>query len=317
MLGRRQFLIGATASLALAPRNAWAGDVAVHGGSAFGSYWRLTTGRHASIAVAPTVAETVEEVDALFSPYRHTSALARFNRNQSTNWQTIPKSFTRVLEAAIEVARLSGGGFDPTVGPSVSRLGFGPITGVSGRFSEIGVAQGRVKKARAGLTLDLCGIAKGHALDVIADRLMGSGISDFVLELGGEVVARGHHPHGRAWQIGIEKPGGGLAHVLGLDSQAIATSSNWVQGYQLGAHRYGHVVDPRGHHLATRVTGSVSIMAPNGAWADGWATALLALGPDEGIALAERENLDALFLVGDGAQLHTITTGQFAARILG
>jgi thiamine biosynthesis lipoprotein len=177
------------------------------------------------------------------------------------------------------------------------------------------VADGTVAKARGALSLDLCGIAKGHALDRMVAACRARGMDDVLVELGGEVVARGRHPSGRAWRVGIERPSpaGGFQHAVALDGAALATSGSAVNGYAYRGRRYSHIIDPAtGRPADTRLAG-VTVAAPAAMTADALATALYAMGPERGPAFAQESGIEALFIMDDAAE---IATGGFDARIL-
>lgn len=312
---RRAVLLGA-AALALPAAPALARGVpptVTLGGPAFGTTWRLTlpAGRDSG-DLADSVAALIAEVDAGMSPWRADSAISRFNA-AGAGAVRVPAGTALVAGAALALNAASGGVFDPSVGPLVARWGFGPIE--TGEAGVAGMQAGpdALIKTHAGQTLDLCGIAKGHALDRVA-ALVGARHGDFLIDLGGELTARGRHPSGRAWQIAVEDPrpdATGAAEILALDGLAVATSGDRVNGYELGGRRVGHVIDPRTGAPAAGGVSSVSVIAADGMTADGWATALMAAGAADGPRLAERHGIEALFLVRDGADLRRIETPGF------
>lgn len=268
-------------------------------GPAFGSAWRL---------VMPDMAEDprdrieaiVRRVDARMSTYRRDSELARFNAAENgAESATVSEETLSVVEAALRLARESGGAFDPTSAPLGRRYGFGPqaISPASpaGRFEDIRIDGHVLKKAASGLTLDLNAIAKGHALDQMVAALDGL---DFLIELGGEVAARGKHPSGRPWRIGVERPGSDkLQRMIDADENALATSGDGVQGYRVGGRRYAHVMDPRTGAPVNNKVASVSVLASSGLLADGLATAAMVLGPEASRYLLAAHDARALFLV--------------------
>lgn len=318
MLTRRTFLTLSAGGLALMALPARAGELTIMGGGAFGSYWRLSLSTSLATSVASAEItrrfnQVIGQVDGLFSPYLATSAISGFNRQESIDWIAVPEALETLLRQSLTLAARSGGAFDPTIGPRVARYGFGPIAGEAGKYSELQLSPGKVRKARAGLTIDLCGIAKGHALDLMRTDLAAMGISDYLLDLGGEVAAGGLHPDGRPWQVGVEAPGGnGFAHLLHLNGQTVATSGLGAQAYQRAGRTYGHIINPDSGTPTANRTASVSVIAANAALADGWATALMAVADEEAIALAEREGLATLFLLREGDQTRSVFTGNFA-----
>lgn len=318
---RRQILACAGAVACGWSTSARADKTSTFGGRAFGSYWRLSMpAGDPGERLRAAVERVIESVDCTMSPYRADSEISRFNAARSTGWVAVTPATHGVVAAALSMAQRCGGAFDPTVGPLVARLGFGPITGRrSGDHRQLALGAGVIRKADPDLSLDLCGIAKGHALDGIVAALDRAGLGSFLFELGGEVFARGHHPSGRPWQVAIEDPRAdatGLAHLVALDGRAIATSGNKVNGYDVGGRRYGHIVDPlTGSGIGTTLQ-SVSVMADRAMLADGLATGMMAMGLARATAFARSQGLDTLLLVRDGRHLKSVTTGDFAARLL-
>ena len=318
---RRGFLLGAGAFLAAGARPARAGASRILGGPAFGSYWRavLPEGGDAAAAGA-AIAAVVRSVDAAMSPYRADSEIGRFNRDPLPGPKAVSAPTRAVVAQALAIARLTGGAFDPTIGPLVARYGFGPVSGIAGGLDTLEVLPDAVEKSAGGTTLDLCGIAKGHALDRAAAALAALGIADALVEMGGEIHAAGRHPEGRAWQVAVEAPGSDgplkVQRIVTLADERMASSGIAPNGFREGGRNTTHIIDPRsGRPLAGRLA-VVSVIAPSGATADALATALMVLGEEEGMALAEREGIAVLFLVTDGPGLREVMTDRFRARIL-
>jgi thiamine biosynthesis lipoprotein len=317
---RRRFLAGTGAALLAGPLHA-APDLRVLQGPAFGAGWQLTVPDGAdSGAVVAAVTAIVASVDGAMSPFNPASEVARFNRSDSTDWQVMSPETLATVRVALAVAQRTGGAFDPTVGGLVGRYGFGPITRQTlGSHADISLRDGALRKTRSDLTLDLCGIAKGHALGRIVAALEALGLSDFFVELGGEVQARGMHPAGRHWRAGVERPdpaGTAVQRVVELSGEALATSGDRANGYTHGGRRYGHIIDPGSRAPAESALASVSVFAATGTEADALATALFAMGPERGAAYASAANIPALFLLRDGAGIREITTGAFEARYI-
>lgn len=318
---RRQFLTLSGAAFLASTMPLAAREMVTIGGAAFGSYWRLTLADGAGAeAVAQQVAQTIARIDLIFSPYRADSEFGEINVSETRAILPLSPSAREVLADALDIAAASDGAFDPTVGPDVARFGFGPITrGKGAHFSDIVLEPDGMRKQRADLSIDLCGIAKGHALDRLTAMLDEAGVGDYLLDLGGELAARGRHPAGRGWQIAVDTPSEGqmpMLPMLLLENQAIATSSNRIQGFEIGGQWHGHIIDPATSAPALGQTVSVSVLSINGRHADGWATALAALSHERAIALAEATGLDTLFLLDDGDRLKPVTTGRFADHLL-
>lgn len=318
MLTRRQFL-ALSGAVALVPQVGFAapGTVTV-GGPAFGSYWRLTVADGSEGPTARALIEgVIEHINRVFSPYRADSEVSTFNRVDTRDWLSASGDFRLVLGHALEIARQSSGAFDPTIGPLVSRFGFGPIEApVWGAFDQIEVGPDGARKDDAGLSLDLCGIAKGHALSAMIVGLENRGLSDFLLDLGGEVAARGSHPAGRSWQVAVEEQVGRLALGVRLEGRAIATSGVGAQRYGRPGSEVSHIIDPLMQSPVSGATVSVSVLDEDAARADGWATGLMAMPFERAVETAWAHDLDALLLVRDGEIAQPIMTGNFADHLL-
>ncbi len=320
-MNRRHFLALSCVAPLFPAQSVRAAATSTFGGHAFGSYWRITCREGSSTdRLRARIATIIASVDAAMSPYRPDSEIARFNASRSTDWLAVSPHTQTVVAAALHAARRCHGSFDPTVGPLVGRYGFGPIGGSRhGNHRHLAVRAGAIRKDDAGLTLDLCGIAKGHALDRMVVALDALGITDYLIELGGEVFARGRHPAGRRWQVAVEDPrveSNALAHLVTLDAQAIATSGNKVNGYALSGHRYGHIIDPLTQSATATNLLSVSVMANVAMLADALATGMMAMGLERAGAFAHSEGMDALLLARDGTGLKSFPFGRFAGRML-
>lgn len=272
------------------------------------------------------IARELERVDAQMSTWRADSDISRYNQAAAGSRQQLPAAFAQVLRAAIEVADASGGAFDPTIGPLVRLWGFGPDgrTATSPVIDAIAAVRTHVGWRRldldsqqrllqpGGVELDLSSIAKGHAVDRIADGLEAAGFRAFLVEIGGELRGRGRKPDGSSWRVAIESPmpgGGEPIAVLELDDGAVATSGDYRNHYVLDGRRHSHLIDPRSGEPVRHAAVSVTVLHDSCMWADAWATALHVLGPEQGMAIAEANGLAVLMLAdeGDGADLRVST----------
>lgn len=307
-------------------------DTYVIEGSAFGTYYVIKIVEPPSGALGEAqlqglrldLERELADVDAKISSYRPDSEISRFNA-AADEAVFSPESF-EVLQAALEIAGKSGGAFDPTVGPLVEAWGFGPggRDGTSGRddlvaaarlkvgfgLIELDNASRRVAKKAPGIHLDLSAIGEGHAIDRLTDFLVSRDFDNVLVELGGEARARGKNAEGFSWRIGIERPNlerGTVQKIVELGAEpagpagvAIATSGDYRKYYEQDGKRRSHLIDPRTARPIEHKLASVSVVADSCRKADAWATALMVLGPEEGLKKAEAENLAALFLVREG-----------------
>ncbi|MFN3224871.1 MAG: FAD:protein FMN transferase [Hyphomicrobiales bacterium] len=316
-LSRRSFLAG-SAALGLSSAFPSHASSFAFGGQAFGSTWRLTGGPNLEEArLRPLIEAVIQRVDRQMSPWRTDSDISRFNARPITDWQALPRDVCRVVSASIDVAQATGGAFDPTVGPAVARFGFGRIEGGSGSFAAIDVREDAARKTQPDLTLDLCGIAKGHALDEIMQILRHEGVTSALVELGGEVAAIGEHPAGRPWQVAVDRSGQRqlTAHrIVAPRHLALASSGHTPNGHR-GRIALSHLIDPHRQRPAEQSLASVSVLGATAMQADALATALTVLGPDHGIDHAQENSIAALFLEQTPSGFRETMTGSFADHV--
>ncbi|MGE0643733.1 MAG: FAD:protein FMN transferase [Nitrospira sp.] len=261
------------------------------------------------------------EINRTMSTYDPESELSRFNRLRTTDWVSTSASLREVLNAAMEIGAQSEGAFDITVGPLVNLWGFGPeihpdripletdIIAARARSGldkiTLSATQSAVRKHRPDVFLDLSGIAKGYGVDRVAELMTAHGIDHYMVEIGGEIRVRGLKGHETPWRIAIEKPLSGERSVhtmLALSDIALATSGNYRNFFEIDGRRYSHTIDPTtgrpvDHHLV-----SVTVLAQTSMSADAWATAFQVLGPERGMAIAERLQLPVLFVIEHDGQ---------------
>ena len=321
ILNRRNMLLATGGALLSGALPAWAPGAQIVGGPAFGSWWRAVFPTRVDASEIERVVETVvASVDGAMSPYKASSEISRLNAATDADWHPVSVETGEVIAESLLVARLTGGAFDPTVGPIVGRFGFGPIMGASAAgYESLQLGNGTFRKTTPAASLDLCGIAKGHALDRIANALLANEVDSFLLEAGGEVFARGQHPNGRQWQAGIETPATSrpaFQHIIRLDGMALATSGDAANGGHEGRISFNHIINPHTELPVANHIASVSVLSETAMRADALATAFVAMGLEGGLALAEQEGIAALFLIHDGAGISEVMSGQFARYIV-
>ena len=316
----RRAILGLIGATVFWPRRGRAEPLQAIQGYAFGTTWRIAGGPGAGLErIRPDIEALFEDIGRQMSPWRDDSVLSRFNAGPA-GWRAVDDEVAEVTRAALALARDSGGAFDPTVGPLVARWGFGPIhRGGAPDWRGLAAEAGRIAKTHDDLTVDLCGIAKGRALDRAADIAAAAGLGGLLLDLGGELRAIGQHPSGRSWRVAVQHPesGGEPPAVLRLASgQAVATSGRRNQSCALGAQHYAHIIDPAAQTPADDALWSVTVLASDAMTADGWATALFAAGATGGPALARERGIAALFLVRGGAKPRQIRVGAIGDVLL-
>ncbi|MHA6326826.1 FAD:protein FMN transferase [Roseivivax sp. CAU 1753] len=318
---RRGFLRMTAAAALVPPGIARAGTPATEriGGRAFATTWSITAPIGTGLArLRPRILRLLALVDRQMSPWRPDSEITGVNRGRAGR-HAVSAATATVCRAALEVAGASGGCFDPTVGPLVSQWGFGPIEGdADGGWRGLSVAGQAVDKASDGLTVDLCGIAKGWALDRMADIVTAAGHRHALLDIGGEILGIGAASSSRSWQVGVEDPRapGNMIAALALRDVAVATSGLAWQSYAIGGRAYGHIVDPATARPAAGALRSVSVAHAQAMTADAWATALFAAGAEAGPTLARSRALSALFLIERDGKLVQEMTGAMTEILL-
>lgn len=301
-------------------------------GATMGTTWS------ARLAVPPGITPAMAEAaiqNALDTVVRQMSTwddgsdLSRFNR-AAAGWQPLPAQCLYVLRHALELACRTDGAYDPTIGPLVNAWGFGPppyaseppsadmlralMQRVGWQRITLDERGGRAWQP-GGACLDLCGIAKGYGVDHAAAALDSLGISHYLIEVGGELRARGSRPDGLPWRIAVEVPDGSEDHVLTLPlfNRSIATSGDYRRYRKADGLRYAHTIDPRTGRPLDGGVASVTVVHGSCMQADALATALSVLGARDGLAYARRHQVAALFVLRDGDQLRLQASDAFSS----
>ncbi|WP_366926554.1 FAD:protein FMN transferase [Sphingomonas sp. LM7] len=305
------------------------------GGATMGTSWSARIVAPVS-GLPEGIAEGIEAVlariVAQMSQWEPDSDLSRFNRAAPGAWRSLPPEFNMVLAAALVVAERSGGAFDPAMGALAELWGFG----ASGRAGEVPDAGEMAEALRLGgracvefdplllracrygrAALDFSGIAKGYAVDTVAAYLRGLGLSDWLVEIGGELRGNGIKPDGQPWWVDFEAvPGSPLPPIrVALHGLAIATSGDYRRNFEVAGRRYAHTLDPRTGMPLDNGVASTTVLHGECMLADAWATALTVLGPEAGLALAEREGLAMHMVIREKAGMREILSSGLAAML--
>ena len=293
-------------------------------GPTMGTTYKVTVVAPLSAAeqrqIEAAIAEELAEVDRQMSTWRSDSEISRFNAHADTTPFPASPGFLAVVQAANQISAASDGALDVTVAPLIAAWGFGPQgrdpnaaeptqaqidalrPNIGWQHLTVDLATNTLRKDPATVRLELSAIAPGHAADRIAARLRELGFPRTLVDVGGEIMASGLAAHGGPWRLGVERPdssGGVVQRMLAVEDQALATSGDYRNYYEVDGVRRSHTIDPRtGRPIAHRLA-SVSVLQPSAMLADGWATALNVLGPDAGLELATQRSIPALFLVRD------------------
>ena len=282
-------------------------------GSVFGTNYTISY-------YGPDTVDYRESIDSIFaafnqslSYYQTSSLISRINRNET---DSIDDLFKVVFLRSMEIADETNGKFDPTVSPLVNAWGFGferksdvDASLIDSLKEFVGYEKAwlegnRIVKADARVQFDFNAIAKGYASDVVGDFLESKGIGTYLVEIGGDLVAKGVKPDGSKWRIGLERPASSMFdaqewdHIVEIKDIGLATSGNYRRYYEVDGQRYSHTIDPATGYPVEHALLSVSVFAPDGLSSDGYATAFMVMGFEKALAFVEaREDLEAYFIV--------------------
>lgn len=311
-------------------------------GRTMGTTWSVKLVRPTGVArerVQRAIQGEVDRVVAQMSTWEPDSDLSRFNRAPAGTWQSLPDEFFGVLSHALALSEDSEGAFDPTVGPLVDLWGFGP--GKPARRvpsdAELATTRARVGWQRVkldpatksafqpgGAHVDLSAIAKGFGTDQIARALDRLGVRNYLVDISGELRARGGRPDGSDWQVAIEKPGaapGGVdrldevERVIALRDRSIATSGDYRHFFADDGSVYSHHIDPRTGRPVPHRIASVTTVAADCMQADSTGTTIMVLGPEQGMAYATSRGLAVLLILHNGQAFEERMSPAFAALL--
>lgn len=293
----------------------WAAtDIQRSEGSVFGTIYHLTYQSEKSLQEG--IDNALKEVDASLSPFNKESVITAINNN--TSMDTNPM-FVEVFTLAQEVSKETGGAFDITVAPLVNLWGFGfknmdnvnqekvdsllPFVG----YQKVKLVDGKIQKECPETMLDCSAIAKGYGVDAVGKYFESQGISNYMVEIGGEVRVRGFNPRGELWHVGINKPNDDPAsistdieQVIQITQLAMATSGNYRNYYEKDGKKYAHTIDPHTGYPVQHSILSSTVLAQDCATADAYATAFMVLGMDEAKkVLKKHPELMAFFIYSD------------------
>lgn len=287
-------------------------------GETMGTRWQALFHAAADIdavRVERALALAVAEVDGQMSTWKPGSDLNRLNAAAPGAWVDLPERLMEVLETGLAIGAASGGAFDITVGDAVEAWGFGPcdaseeaIRAARARqrmpayeMLELDPANRRARK-HAAFRVDLNGIAKGYGVDRLAETARAHGVAAGLYAIDGELRAVGSQPDGTGWTVAVEKPNleeRAPHSILELTDAATATSGDYRHWVELAGHRLSHTMDPKSGMPLMNRPASATVIARDCMSADAWATAMMVMGEDKGLNLADRLGLSVLFLYHD------------------
>jgi thiamine biosynthesis lipoprotein len=288
-------------------------------------------GDHDALQLQKAIQAELDASEAAMSTYMPDSTISRFNSSSALEWQSVDADFCRKVEQSLEMSTATGGTFDITIGPVVDLWGFGPgeiideppgddeidwfLSSTGFEHLHADCTRPAIKKDIPDLMLDLSAIGKGYAADGVAELLASMGFDSYLVEVGGELSIRGLNSKGDPWAIGIEAPlpNARKPHtIVHLTDTAMATSGDYRNFFEADGKMYSHTIDTRTGRPVSHSLASVTVVDEQGWRADALATALLVMGPEEGMAFAEREGMTVLMIVRTSDGFEERQTAAFA-----
>ncbi|WP_417818188.1 FAD:protein FMN transferase [Tritonibacter scottomollicae] len=260
------------------------------------------------------VDQALGQVNVQMSNWDASSEISRFNAAAAGESLSVSGELHHVMQTAQDVHVASDGAFDVTVGALIDLWGFGAgqtrsdmpsgaeiaqAMACCGQAQSVELEAGGLKKLNSGAEVYLSSIGKGFGVDQVAAVLKGYGITDYMVEIGGDLYTAGRNPEGQPWQIGIETPQAfdrGVTQVVGLSDMGMATSGDYRNFFDYDGTRYSHIIDATTGRPVTHDTASVTVLTDNAMLADAWATAMLVMGRERGLEIANDRDMAVLFI---------------------
>ncbi len=285
-------------------------------GAVWGTLYHVIYESPKGVDLQPEMELEMKKIDNSLSMFNQESTIAKINSNLSTD---VDPLFKKCFLKAVEISEKTEGAFDITVAPLVNAWGFGfkqkenvTLTLIDSLMKSVGYQKIRIEndhivKDHPDTKLDASAIAKGLGVDVVGDFLASKGCKNYMVEIGGEVVAKGVNREGKIWRIGINKPkenalfdSEDLQSIIALNNRAMATSGNYRNFYEEGGKRYAHTIDPKSGYPIQHSLLSSTVLANDCMTADAYATAFMVLGVEKALEIVNNDpELEGYFIVAE------------------
>ena len=302
-------------------------------GLAQGSYYAISYYDEQGRNFRRQVDSIFRAVDRSVNLWVDSSVICKVNRNEEV---TLDSIFVDNFRIAQEAARLSGGYFDPTISPIVAAWGFSAKTGDSITpqlidslkqlvdYRKVRIENGKVVKENPAMQLDFNAIAQGYTSDMIASFLESRGISNYLVDTGGEIMAKGNKPDGKPWIVGIEKPADNwdseqvVQTRIALRDKGLVTSGSTRKYVERNGKRYSHCIDPTTGCPVEHQLLSATVLADNSVWADALASICMVMGMEKSLEIINAlDGVEAYYIfVNEEGELETFATEGFEALII-
>lgn len=270
-----------------------------------------------------SIADSLSELDAKLSNYREDSEISKLNQDKTSSWLPVSKEIMQLLVIAKAVHGFTDGCLDLTIKPLFDLWGFSrhenkvpSKADIDSVLAHVGMDKivldaehQRLLKLDPEVGIDLSAIAQGYSVGAIAQLLEGQGIQNYMVEIGGEMMVKGHKANGEEWRIAIEKPTPFTREVQKVISihqqngEAVMTSGTYRNFFEEQGKVYSHILNPKTGRPVEHNLLSVTVLHDDPTWADAWDTALLCMGEEAGYQTAEANHLRALFIHHEGQTL--------------
>ena len=283
-------------------------------GMIYGTYYSIKYEHPDGKDIQAEIDAELKRQSNIFSHYEKESTISNVNNNIATK---LEPEFVKCFQRSMEISKITHGAFDITAGPLISAWGFGPedrqkmtdemvqvLKDLIG-YQKIRIENGEVIKDIPEMTINMSAIAKGYTCDLIGAFLAKKGCQNYMVDIGGEIVAKGVNGKGKKWSIAIRLPYENpfkeeWSDVLNLDNRAMATSGNYLNFYEADGKKYAHTIDPGTGYPVQHSLLSATVLANDCMTADAFATAFMVLGKDLGIEIARLvPGLEIYFIYGD------------------
>lgn len=301
-------------------------------GFIFGTSYHLTYESNENYEVE--IKEKLNQFNRSLSTYDSNSVISRVNKNDTS--VVLDLYFINCFNRSVEISKITDGAFDMTVAPIVNIWGFGFDESQQANeslidslmqfigYKNIEIVGGRVSKKHKETMLDASAVAKGYGVDVVADLFEEKGINNYLVEIGGEVRAKGVNAKGILWRIGIDKPIDDvtashreLQAIVSVDNKSLATSGNYRQFYEKEGIKYSHTINPKTGYPTQNSLLSASVLADDCMTADAFATAFMVLGIDKSIELSNTlDYLEVYFIYTDSLNNYRIYSSEGLNKVI-
>ena len=304
-------------------------------GTTQGSYYSITYFDEQNRDFGREFDSIFKEIESTLSLWDENSIIRRVNRNDTT--VVLNQIFIDNFNYAMKAAELSDGYFDPTVGLLVQAWGFHFKEGMEMTpeivdslkqlvdYRKVKIENNKVIKENPNMTLDFNAVAQGYTTDMIGDYLLSKNVNNFLVDVGGEILARGCKPNGELWKVGIEKPAENkdseriVQEIVELKDRSIVTSGNYRKYVERGGKRYSHSLNPKTGYPAENKLLSATIIADNTAWADCLASICMVVGLEKAIEIVSpipSIGIEAYFIyLDDNGEVKTSKHGEYGVWV--